>query len=657
MVGEDSVLTGWRDRLAAALPVVGLVIFVVGLALRPMEETNLFFRLAVGDQIVRTGELPRRNLFSFTYPEHPDEDSAWLFDAGASLLHGAGGFAAIVVAKALVLALTFALAFRLCRRRGAGPIAAALALAGAALVMSERLVERPHVFSFAGEVAVLLLLGAAERRPSALAFIPLVAAVWANLHAGVFVAPLLLGAAACGLALERRRPAASGAGLPSSWAVLLAAVAAAGAMLLTPVGTGLLRYLAFHRDIYAIHPVDEFRPPSWDADAPLLVFVLVTAAGVAATPVRRRWRNLLPALVLALLAFRTIRFGADLALVGAPLLAQALTALAARSPMLVPKGLRARGAPGVALGLGLAAVLPRAVRARAGEPFLDVGLARAALPLRAIAFVEENGLRERMYNDFELGGYLAWQGFPRHRVFVDPRLPAYPRAFHALLGRGNLTRAEWDAALERHGVDSALLAWAGVNRRVAWWDPARWALVFREDDARVFVRRLPRWQALIAAHEVPATFSFTEAKGVGTIPLETPPPGSPVPACEWQRRLGALYFELDGGDDARALAATREALAAPEGCLSPARAAEAASWVGAALLHRGDAAGAAAALARALALGPRNPATLTNRALALEALGRPRDAATAWLEVAAAAPSPLAERARARAARLAGAAR
>ena len=130
-----------------------------------------------------------------------------------------------------------------------------------------------------------------------------------------------------------------------------------------------------------------------------------------------------------------------------------------------------------------------------------------------------------MYNDFEIGSYLIFEGYPRHRVFVDPRLPAYPPEFHQLLGRFDLTRDEWDQAMDRYGVESALLAYAGLNRRVSWWDPARWALVYRQHDARVFVRRLPKWRALIAAREIPATFSFTVEEGTATLPIDEPPPG------------------------------------------------------------------------------------------------------------------------------------
>ena len=43
--------------------------------------------------------LPGRNLYSFTYPDHPDVDTAWLFEVGVAALYARGGFEAIVVAK------------------------------------------------------------------------------------------------------------------------------------------------------------------------------------------------------------------------------------------------------------------------------------------------------------------------------------------------------------------------------------------------------------------------------------------------------------------------------------------------------------------------------------------------------------------------------
>jgi hypothetical protein len=596
------------------MPLLGLLAVVAGLCLVPMAETDLYFRLAVGDEILRTGALPRRNLFSFTFPEHPDLDPSWLFDVGAAALYRAGGFPAVVLGKTLLVLAIFAAAYQVCRRRGAAALPSALALAAAALVMHERLVERPHLFSLAGEVAVLSALDR-ERR----AWLVPATALWANLHAGAFLAPLLLALALAGDLADQRR---------LHRRTLLVAAGSLLALMATPVGTGIFRYLAAHVGLFAIHPVDEFRPASWTSDAPLVLFAAATLVLARGS----RWRERLPALGLALLAARSVRFGADFALVAAPLVATGLSRWQ-------PLGDRRAAALGTA-GLVVVALGPRLP-----HPRLALGADTSELPLDALRFVDEHGLRARMYNDFEVGAYLLWQGWPRHRVFVDPRLPAYPRSFHRLLGDPHLDRAAWDAALEGFGVDSALLANAGINHRIALWDPTRWALVYRAHDARVFVRRLPRWQALIAAREIPASFQFTVQDGAVTVPLAAPPAGSPVAACEWQRRLGELLFELQGAT--AALPAYVRALD-PPGCLTPPDAAAAAAWAGVELFNRGQPAAALPYLERA----PDELPILTDRALALEALGRSGEAMTVWRHIAERARgTPLGQRAATRAGR------
>ena len=632
------------DRLARGAALLALLLFVAGLALGPMAESDLFFRIEAGRQILSRHGLPGVNLYSFTYPDHPDLDTSWLFEVGAAALYARGGFPALVLAKAFVLAATFAGAFAVCARRGAGPGASALALAAAAFVGRDRFVERPHLFSLAGVVLVLAvsdaLAGATldARRARGVVVAALAGVVlWANLHAGVFIAPVLFALAAVGARLDRGPGARRLAGL---------AAGAAGATLATPVGWGLVTYLRLHTILPALHPVDEFRAASWISDAPLFAYgAAVVAAAAALRP--RSWRVLLPALALGVLALRSVRIGADFALAAAPVLAVGLARLGASAGA----GLGRAPALAVAALLVTLALAPRVAAARAGRPFVDVGLDEDALPLDALHFVEENGLRERMYNDFEIGSYLLFEGYPRHRVFVDPRLPAYPPELHALLGRGDLSRGEWDEAMRRYGVDSALLAYAGLNRRVSWWDPETWALVYRAHDARVFVRRLPRFASLIAAREIPATFAFTPTEGAETVPLARRPAASPVPDCEWQRRLGELLFELEGARSAGARAAYERALAAPPGCLAPAEERRLAAWMGALALGEGHAAAALARLERALALGDAELPTRVNRAVALERLGRAAEAAAAWDEVASrATDAALVEKARAHAA-------
>jgi hypothetical protein len=633
-----------------ALLVAVLLAFVADLSLRPMAESDLFFRIKVGQEILARHGLPGRNLFSFTYPDHPDVDAAWLFEVGAAALYGRGGFPAIVLAKTAVLLAAFAAAFWLCRRRGAGPTATAVALAAAAFVGRERFVERPHVFSLLGVVGVLIaidaLVAATGKRAARIAVVLCAGvALWANLHAGAFVAPVLLAVAAVGARLDRKGAAGR---------LGLAALGATVSVLATPIGVGIFRYLQLHLTLPALHAVDEFRHPTWLSDPALFVYAAV-ALGAVVLAGRRgiAWAVVLPALATVVLAARSVRFAADAALVMAPLIALMLTAAGAlaraRWPTLALEPIPVVGVAGLLAGMAFG---PRL----AGQLPLRIGLDESELPLSAIAFVNANGLRGRMYNDFEIGSYLLLDlegGYPRHRVFVDPRLPAYPAEFHRLLGRTDLTRDEWSAAMDGYGVESALLSYAGVNRRVGWWDPERYALVFRQADARVLVRRLPRYTALIASHEIPATFAFSAEEGNATVPLETRPVSSPVADCEWQRRLGELTFELDGKASTRTLAAYYRALAAPAGCLRAEDEARLTAWLGAVALGVGRAADALPLLDRALASGDQELSTLTNRAVALESLGRASDAVAAWEAVIArGGNSPLAGRAREHRARL-----
>ena len=604
------------------MALAGLMVFVAGLCLGPVQVTDLFFRLAAGEECLRTGHIVHRNLFSFTFPDTPYLDPAWLFDAAAALLFRLGGFPALVMAKtALVLVIAVA-SYRLCRRRGAGPVVAGCVLALAFLVMRERLVERPHLCSLLGEIAVLALLPVIEsggRR--AWLLIPAVA-LWANLHAGAFVATVMLGLASAGTWLDR---APARARLRFALATLLSAAA----LLATPVGLGIFRYLGFHVGIFDVHPVDEFRAMTWRSDAGSILFALGAIAALALVR-QGSWRDRLPALGLLVLAAWHVRFSADAVLVLAVVAAPALEHLLGR--VLAP---RQRALQAVLLAtLALAALAPRLAEASRGGRFLNIALDESALPLDAIRFAEKHGLRERMYNDFELGSYLIWKDYPRHRVFVDPRLPAYPVEFHRLLGRMDISREEWSQAMEGLGVESALLDYAGINRRVAFWDPQRWALIFRAKNSRVFVRRLPKWTDLIAALEIPASFDFTIEEGAVTLPIAAPPALSPVPACEWQFRLGDLQFDLDGGKGERATAAYRAALAAPTGCLGGEHELAASAWVGSLNVAAGRFAEALPLLDRALAVAPDDTAVLTHRALALTGLGRDKEARALWDRIA-----------------------
>ena len=239
------------------------------------------------------------------------------------------------------------------------------------------------------------------------------------------------------------------------------------------------------------------------------------------------------------------------------------------------------------------------------------------IPAAAIRFADDNGLRDRMYNDLEVGSYLTLHQ-PRHPVFQDPRINGYPDEMHAILKRDDLTVADWRALLARFGVTAALVTYPDVNPRAALFEPARWALVYRDSEALLFAARRPEFASLIAGAEIPLAFRYTRAAGNEPAPLGVRPEASPVPACEWARRLGDVWVEL--GDDRQAIAAYRTARAVA-GCLPPRAATAAALALGDAALRAHDPASAADAYA-----GVELPRAHRNRGLALLALDRPAEA-------------------------------
>jgi hypothetical protein len=205
-----------------------------------------------------------------------------------------------------------------------------------------------------------------------------------------------------------------------------------------------------------------------------------------------------------------------------------------------------------------------------------------------------------------------WEGWPRHRVFQDARLPAYPDSFHRALDETPLEPAAFDALLRQYGVDAALLNLPDINMRAGSFDPEEWALVYRRGDGLVFARRTAAHARVIAEHEIPLRMRFRWSGGSSVEPIARPPSLSPVSPCEWDRRLAsALYAEAL---PERALDARVDALG--RGCASPAEEADVRFHLGARLQLNGKLAEARAEYDRVLAIDPGHRAALVNRAYA-----------------------------------------
>ena len=403
-------------------------VIAIGAARWPIVavDTDVWYHLNAGRQIVAERGIPHSAFFSFLRPSPAWLDYSWLSQLGLYAAHGLGGPLAIVWLRGAFALATLGFALAVLRAGNARenlPYAAfAFTLAG--LYVLERFTAiRPHVASYL-LIAVFLYLLESRR---ALLALPLLAIVWVNLHGVEYpVLLVILGAYLAEWLLARIGAApAARAATPRELAAVGLAMAC---VLVTPHGLALLA-TPFADVTFARQYIEELRPVDPGslfslAQNGLLVSqvtlrsLLLLLAGVAALASLRR-ATLRPAHLLLLAAgaallLRMQRFSIEFVLLALPLLG------AFRPPVprlgTFPRWLAA------ALVV-LATCLPVRYLVQIFDARCAFPVCKRDLPDGVVAFLAHVGATGDVLNHPNDGGYLEWELFPRQRIFVDLQTP------------------------------------------------------------------------------------------------------------------------------------------------------------------------------------------------------------------------------------------
>lgn len=457
------------------------------LSVRPIYEPDLWWHLAQGREDA-AGRLVRTNVFSFTYPDYRQHFTPWLFDLAAYGAWQAAGAAGIQLLQFALLLVSFLLVDAACRTR-APAWAAVPVMALAFFIIEPRALPRPHLASFAGMAACTLLIERSAVRRSAAPLvwvIPLIA-LWSNLHVECVFGVLAAGLYAVG---EIARPAA----LTRTQAIRALAIAAAAAVatLANPYGWGLALYFYENLAVPQVLAIAELRPPYLPDYRAFFAYVLLLAVVLLLSwRTVRAWEALL-AVTFAVFGAMYLRVTPLVALVTAPMLAGRLSAASARG---IDR--RAIVVTGVVLALACSRIPLRLLVTEI------VPGSRAVVPQRffsaaAIAFVERAQLQGPVFNSQNLGGYLAWELFPRVQVFQDSRLQAYPPGHFGSIIAASQAQGDWDVLVR--DVDWAIVSVPRPNQLSghARFPATAWASVYQDDAIEIVVRRAGRYARLAA---------------------------------------------------------------------------------------------------------------------------------------------------------------
>ena len=251
------------------------------------RDSDAGWHIRTGEAILTSGNLPRTDPYSFTRGGQPWFAWEWMADVAVGAIHRTFGLKGVAVFYAAAISAGVWLWFRLHWALGGNFL---IACAMAPLLLSTcniHWLARPHVLSW-----IFLLLAIFPRKPN-LIVVALVTALWANVHASFFFAPLI----ALLFALEDR------------WYLKAAAVAAV-APLLNPYGPQLyvhvFRYLT---DTGLLARIGEFQSFDFHSTgaAQIVATVILGVIGGTLALTQKRLHHFALAILITAGALRSAR--------------------------------------------------------------------------------------------------------------------------------------------------------------------------------------------------------------------------------------------------------------------------------------------------------------------------------------------------------------
>src|SRR3954471_13887242 len=255
---------------------------------------DLFWLLAAGRHVDLHGVTGTDPFLTIAHGGHW-YNQQWLSEWLIFRLQQAGGLKLVSFAYALLLAAALVPLAWACRRRGLGRTTIAWVLfSGAAVCVLQ---PRAAGFSLLAFALVLAIVQAAERRRRLLLALPPLFALWANLH-GAFVAGLLLGGRlALPAAVEHRPRRLPRIRVRPAVPLAAAGLGATAALVLTPLGPGLVDYLGSIASNRALPLLTNEWLPTYEHPAAMALVIAFAAVAVALFAAHPKPRPLAPALV------------------------------------------------------------------------------------------------------------------------------------------------------------------------------------------------------------------------------------------------------------------------------------------------------------------------------------------------------------------------
>lgn len=479
-----------------------ILLFAIALFTMAVRETldpDMWWHLRTGEAIL-AGGIPTHDIFSFTVPDHEWVTHEWVSQVFMWAVYLAGGLPGLIVVFALLIALTFWLLYLSCEGR---PYLAAFVVLLAAITSAIVWGARPQIFNLLLTAVFVYVLerfrreekkaGRGERQ--LLWWLPLLTAVWANLHSGYLLGVVLIGTYAVGEAVQRFWQPWDARNL--TWAsvrlLFLITVASFAAAVLNPSGPALWLYPfetlgspAMQAYIQEWHSPDFHLRIFWPFVAMLVLGVLSWVYGDK-RPTASELLLFGGTGAAGLISARNIPI---FAIISTPIIVRHLLIVSAETslyPIMSGQTATIQPTRGMKIvnWMVLVVALLSALSWTANKIIMNDEKIAEVYPVTAVDYLEQSGLaKQRGYNSYNWGGYLIWRGVP---VFVDGRADVYGDDFLFYYRRAFEVRENWEDPLDTFDVDYVVME-RNSPLSVLLLHDAGWQEAYADELARIFTR-------------------------------------------------------------------------------------------------------------------------------------------------------------------------
>lgn len=383
--------------------------------------------LLTGELIWQSKEVPKINLYSYTYPDFPFINHHYLSEVIFYLIHSLAGFSGLLIFTTFLMVVSLSLLFIFTAKRLSFipvSITALLYLR----ILFERTDLRPEIFSyFFLTLFVIILFQFRERFTKWIYVIPLLQLLWVNSHIYFPIGLLLLALFSFDYVLHHKQLKSKEmrtlilVSLLSGLALFINPNGAAGALYPLRVFQNYGYTIEENQTLFFLESLG-FMKPSF-IYFKISVFLLFTT--LLLTFKKTRPIDWLLSVTFTIIAFMAVR--------NFPLFVIATFIPFARSLETMYNWLlsQVKNSYNQVLPLSLLIIV---LVLLIFQLFTVKNLHTfgATLPQGAskgVTFFQENSLTGPLFNNFDIGSYLSYRLYPKEKVFIDGRPEAYPSSF------------------------------------------------------------------------------------------------------------------------------------------------------------------------------------------------------------------------------------